>query len=91
MSEIRHALEENFDHSSKCLFCHDLVVFGAAWHGTGSLYVCADCISDGRLGALVGDALETKTRIERALVATEREAWRARVLALERRQRNQAS
>lgn len=69
-----------------CLFCGERAQRGAHWWGYGGdVVVCSSCVLEGKLGLLVGDALDDAGSIARAVVATEREAWRARVLAIERR------
>jgi hypothetical protein len=67
-----------------CLFCHEPVRWGACWYGATDLSVCVRCVTEGKLGLLIGDAVDLSSQISGALVATEREAWRGLVLAQER-------
>jgi hypothetical protein len=72
--------------AGRCHFCGELVQRGSHWAGhRGELWVCADCIRDGVLGLLVGDAFDGFDALHEALIATLTEAWRARRERLERR------
>ena len=86
MSEIRSgSLDWHGATAADCLFCGAPVVRGAYWCGVGGeLAVCGSCVLDGKLGLLIGDALERPDQIMTALQATGSEAWRSRALAHER-------
>jgi hypothetical protein len=79
-----------------CLICGKAPLDdGAYWHGAvehdvAHVAVCTTCVNEGKLGALLGDALAEGgrfrvERVEDALDRTAREAWRALVLHDERR------
>lgn len=67
-----------------CVFCHEVPLAGAYWRGPVDLAVCRQCVLQGELGKLIGDALDTHDEIVRALTATELNAYRSRLLATER-------
>jgi hypothetical protein len=87
VSEIRRGLLVGLDAAAvaTCLFCGTRVSHGALWLGPSEYAVCRGCVLRGELGKLVGDALDTCAEVERALLASERHAFRSLALANERR------
>jgi hypothetical protein len=100
MAPLRRARREWLEPSgvtAACLFCRRGLATdpGAYWMtGAEPVAVCCDCVRDGKLGLLVGDAVVDELEHQRhaihevlanALVATEREAWRAATVQLGRR------
>ncbi len=68
-----------------CIFCGDKKVPGSCWHGSTDIFVCYQCIREGMLGRLIGDAIADHNCseldygtvhqvLERLLTATEKEA-----------------
>ena len=86
-SRVTEGLDE-LDTRGACLFCSEHVRHGALWHGRGGvLRICSDCVADGELGKLAGDAARDPQDLARMLDATAREGWRSLALAQERERR----
>ena len=94
MSEIRNGLDPMYDAGAPlldaidelpvCFICCERVNRGAHW--SADVFICSACVLEGKVGLLIDDALDRSEEITLALERTARQAWRARVLARERRE-----
>lgn len=88
MSQVRRGQHEAPDFDRKpvppCIFCEWTLGDGAEWFAAINIAVCRRCIGAGKLGLLIGDALDTSEEIERAIAMSRGQAYRARVIARER-------
>jgi len=87
VSEVVQGLNSAGYPAGACLFCFESVARGSCWIGEGTVSVCRWCVLTGELGKLIGDAVEDSGEITRAIEATERHAFRSRLLADEQRER----
>lgn len=84
--DLKEFVEEEKLEEKPCFFCSETVNEGAFWHIQESIFICWECISNGKLGLFIGDAWadasegdgphENLEKLERVLKETERQALR---------------